>query len=218
MFQQVGKELENYEHVWERGIGTLRRLITNQAPKSIEEVIRLILVASAMRMTVTGEDLFGDRDVFLADLDRWRSIMDLEEHQSLFDEIVLAIWGKVMTSELSLDEEDLQGDVAYLGSLLRSLVRQTLDQSYLKKDSNFFQQPSRQRNSSILEQPAEIEMQSSISMSIPREDSNHTPMHEAANSDYSSQVIMLMAGASFAGIVLCLLSNGHPTRNFRGMS
>ncbi|KAH8665268.1 hypothetical protein BGZ60DRAFT_65910 [Tricladium varicosporioides] len=206
MFQQMGKELGNYEHVWERGIDTIRGLTTNQAPKSIEGVISLLLVTSAMRMTVAGEDAFGDRNVFLADLGRWRSIIDLEAHQSLFDEIVLALWEKVMTDELFPNYEDFQGEIAYLGTFLRSLARQTLDLSLLRTDSNSIKQPPGNTNSFILEQPAVTGTQLSTPTNIPPKVPKFAPLHEVANCHFSSLVIMLMCGAIFARIIQCLLS------------
>jgi hypothetical protein len=93
-FKDFGASFDNHRFMWRKGMTAIRRLMKNRSPKSFQQVIGLLCVASAMRESFSSHETFGSYDLFIEDLDRWKHFAVLPHQQQLFDEIALSIWGK----------------------------------------------------------------------------------------------------------------------------
>jgi hypothetical protein len=93
-FKDFRASFDNHRSMWRKGMTGIRRLIKNRSPKSFQQVIGLLCVASAMRESLSSHETFGSYDLFIEDLDRWKHFAVLPNQQKLFDQIALSVWGK----------------------------------------------------------------------------------------------------------------------------
>jgi len=93
---RFGNAMSTARKVWKTGFQSLRRLLNNQLPPSVQEVFGCIQVSLAMRSTL---DDLGEaknqeaQNEFWSDLDRWSNGIPNRD-KALFDEISHTVWGK----------------------------------------------------------------------------------------------------------------------------
>lgn len=124
-FLAIGNKLEDHRKMWKRGIHTLRQILSNDTPQTLEEAVSFLHIVSAMRLFIHGAEMIGSKDEFLEDLDRWKVIV-ADEERSLYDEIMFAMWGKEPNNPLAGDSVyTIEAQLEYFQKLASSLIAQT---------------------------------------------------------------------------------------------
>jgi ankyrin repeat protein len=124
-FLAIGNKLQDHRKMWKRGIHTLRQILSNDTPQTLEEAVSFLHIVSAMRLLIHGDEMIGSKDEFLEDLDRWKVIV-ADEERSLYDEIMFAMWGKEPNSPLAGDSVyTIETQLEYFRRLASSLIAQT---------------------------------------------------------------------------------------------
>jgi ankyrin repeat protein len=124
-FLAIGNKLQDHRKMWKRGIHTLRQILSNDIPQTLEEAVSFLHIVSAMRLFIHGDEMIGSKDEFLEDLDRWKVIV-ADEERSLYDEIMFAMWGKEPNSPLAGDSVyTIEAQLEYFQRLASSLIAQT---------------------------------------------------------------------------------------------
>jgi ankyrin repeat protein len=124
-FLAIGNKLQDHRKMWKRGIHTLRQILSNDTPQTLEEAVSFLHIVSAMRLSIHGAEMIGSKDEFLEDLDRWKVIV-ADEERSLYDEIMFAMWGKEPNNPLAGDSVyTIEAQLEYFQKLAPSLIAQT---------------------------------------------------------------------------------------------
>lgn len=224
-FLDIGARLGNYRQMWRTGIQALRQILANNLPDTLEQAVSFLHIVSAMQRFIDGTEVIGSKDAFLDDLDRWRLIVP-EQELSLYDEIVLAVWGKEPTSHLADDsihtDEDL---LKYFQTLASSLISQT-DLTHLCESKQGHELYRLRTVYSAYEVPYNPSFhyprnqQAEETVSCPdspfpiQQDHRFVEMHGERsianrNTPVSHLVIFLMAGAIFGIVIKFLLSKPY---------
>ncbi len=121
-FRAIGAFFQDYRTMWKEGMSALRRLHKKRRPKDFNQVLSLLVIASAMRKTSISKDEFGSEDLFLDDLDRWRCLAIDEHEQALFDEIARVVWGKTTVIDNLRNAQDFEQELEHLNRLMQELM------------------------------------------------------------------------------------------------
>ena len=211
--QAFGSRLKTHMSMWNIGISAIRGMTKDRLPKDIDQVISLLCVASAMQRTTTDASVFGNRDLFLEDLDKWRALAIPSEQTELFDEIVLQMWGK--SPNMTSTKENFSTDFEHLTLLISGLIAQTvhgssstvggisdLSEAMLdaKNQTPFLYEvigPQPLGGNSSFHSPGPSRPKPYVDTQI--------PLVEAVRLNCNPILVLLMAGAVVTIIVYCLL-------------
>lgn len=138
---------QRYHRAWDKGVATIRRILQGKRPNTLEKICRLLQVAFAMGSQDPSNQDF--RMKFMADLDRWRTIVPRHSLHS-FDAIAEAVWNKTfdgnaldLVPEYGSDDTLLQ-----LQELLSGLISRYPQVDMLEREIPPSYQPPQTRNES----------------------------------------------------------------------
>lgn len=90
-FQNIGVRLGSWIVMWRKGISAIRWLVRDRLPKSIDNVISIIVLAWAIQKLETYD---SKEQSFLNDLNRWKRLAVRPKEVGLYNEIIVALWPK----------------------------------------------------------------------------------------------------------------------------
>ena len=119
------EEMGTAQRIWKKGFESIRRLLNNQLPSSLQEVFSCVQISCSMRSCLD-ETTFSENaeanDGFLTDLDRWRYMVPCYD-QCVYDEISRVAWGKSgEMTPLYTDWRKEQDTLQYFQKLMTSLI------------------------------------------------------------------------------------------------
>ncbi|OCL03979.1 hypothetical protein AOQ84DRAFT_381079 [Glonium stellatum] len=130
-FAAFGKTSQPYRNIWKEGVPAMRKLISGRLPHGLREIMSCLQVADAMRLAGSNRNIYGEdmaecsREEFVNDLTRWGSLLSQDE-QSLFDEIISAVWEK---GSDPLDSPFIPADLGDTLSYFQKLVANIISQA-----------------------------------------------------------------------------------------
>jgi ankyrin repeat protein len=113
---------------FKKGMRTIRQLIGQLVPESLDQIVCCVMLADAMRTAKMREDvevIDGSFDEFIKDLPRWRFLLASEHEKLLFDEIVLGVWGSQPEPRAFDGDDAMNANLEYLQILLSNLTSET---------------------------------------------------------------------------------------------
>ncbi|KAF4459002.1 ankyrin repeat [Fusarium albosuccineum] len=115
--QETAAKCVHVQAVWKSGLESLRRLLRNEAPLGLVEVIKILLVADALICLIPHANELKDQ--FITDLRRWKILLD-EAEMNTFDELVCTAWEIEAVPTTILP--GTRDDTCRFGELVRALV------------------------------------------------------------------------------------------------
>lgn len=111
----------NMQDAWKKAIQSIRQLLKDHLPDSVEGILYTIMAADAMRNT--DHRTISESEVFRQDLGHWRNVVH-EPDKRIYDYMVFKLWGEtpgtIPTISSSLDSTKL-----YFQKLFQNLLSNT---------------------------------------------------------------------------------------------
>ena len=217
-----------------KGMRTIRQLIGQRVPETLDQVVCCVMLADAMKMAkIREESEVTDEsfDEFIQDLPRWRFLLASEDEKCLFDEIVLGVWGSKPEPRAFDGDDAMAANLEYLQVLLSNLTSET--HSLLGETGNGSDSDGGHNLSFLRQAGVESDYTPSNYGGVPHEANkifgvfedpgpsgvetigeqlwNSAPIEETSESQQSA--LMVMAGAIFGIIILFLISKSDNVRH-----